>query len=138
MHDLHGGVWWADGMPRDRRAVLTGGTFFFTVVTYRRWPLFADPRVRRMLGRVIRLICFVSSELDELLGGGASREAAGDVPPFSPNLHRPGDCRAVGNDALPAAAARGAVDSLARPSLVAEPEQSFRNGAPFRFAGGCG
>ena len=46
MHDLRGGVWWADGVPRYRRAVVPGGTLFFTVVTYRHRPLCADPWAR--------------------------------------------------------------------------------------------
>ena len=32
--------------------------------------------------------------------GGALREAADDVPSFSPHLHRPGDCCAAGNELL--------------------------------------
>ena len=51
----------------------------------------------------VRTRCFVFSELDELSGGregGASTRAPDDVPSFLPNLHRPGDCRAAGNDAL--------------------------------------
>lgn len=51
MHDLRGGIWWADGM--DRRAGVPRGSFFFTVVSFRHHPLCADPWGRRMLGSVI-------------------------------------------------------------------------------------
>ncbi len=36
-------------MPEFRRAHQPGGTFFFTVVTYNRRPLFRDPTARRVL-----------------------------------------------------------------------------------------
>jgi putative transposase len=41
-------------MPNWRRAHVPGGTYFFTVVTDRRRPLFADPSSRQTLGDVIR------------------------------------------------------------------------------------
>lgn len=41
-------------MPQYRRAIVPGGTFFFTVVTGGRHPLFADERARWLLGNVIR------------------------------------------------------------------------------------
>lgn len=41
-------------MPNWRRAHVPGGSFFFTVVTDRRRPLFADDNARRLLGNVIR------------------------------------------------------------------------------------
>jgi putative transposase len=37
-----------------RRWYVPGGTYFFTVVTYRRHPLFADPAARALLGTVMR------------------------------------------------------------------------------------
>ncbi len=37
-----------------RRYFVAGGTFFFTVVTQRRAPLFADERARTLLGNVMR------------------------------------------------------------------------------------
>ena len=46
VHDVRGGVWYADDMPRYRRAVVPGGTFCFTVVTDRRRTLCADPWAR--------------------------------------------------------------------------------------------
>ncbi len=39
-----------------RRAWVPGGTFFFTVVTYRRRPLFADGIARDILGQAIRTV----------------------------------------------------------------------------------
>jgi putative transposase len=36
-------------MPDYRRAVLPGGTYFFTLVTYRRAPILCDPLARRLL-----------------------------------------------------------------------------------------
>ena len=41
-------------MPNYRRAFVPGGTFFFTVVTYRRRPIFAHPTARELLGKVFR------------------------------------------------------------------------------------
>jgi putative transposase len=41
-------------MPNYRRAHVPGGSFFFTVVTYDRVPLFADDRGRRVLGSLLR------------------------------------------------------------------------------------
>lgn len=41
-------------MPNWRRAWVPGGTFFFTVVTDRRTPLFAHPAARSLLGDVVR------------------------------------------------------------------------------------
>ncbi|MCB9954068.1 MAG: transposase [Planctomycetaceae bacterium] len=41
-------------MPNWRRAYVPGGTFFFTVVTERRQPLFANEVARRLLGDVFR------------------------------------------------------------------------------------
>ncbi len=40
-------------MPRYRRAWVPGGTFFFTLVTYRRQTLFAHAAARRLLGSVL-------------------------------------------------------------------------------------
>ena len=37
-----------------RRWYVPGGTFFFTVVTYRRHPLFTDPNAGALLGKVMR------------------------------------------------------------------------------------
>jgi putative transposase len=41
-------------MSEYRRWFVPGGTFFFTVVTERRTPIFADEHARRLLGRVLR------------------------------------------------------------------------------------
>ena len=41
-------------MPNYRRATIPGGTFFFTVVTFDRRPLFAEQRSQRLLGEVLR------------------------------------------------------------------------------------
>ncbi|MBX3437567.1 MAG: transposase [Planctomycetaceae bacterium] len=41
-------------MPHYRRARLHGGTFFFTVVTYLRRPIFGDAAARKMLGNSFR------------------------------------------------------------------------------------
>ena len=41
-------------MPDYRRWYQPGGTYFFTVVTYRRWPLFREPAARDLLGTVLR------------------------------------------------------------------------------------
>jgi len=41
-------------MPNWRRAFIPGGTFFFTVVTDERRPLFDSPVARNLLGNVIR------------------------------------------------------------------------------------
>ncbi len=41
-------------MPRFLRFIAPGGTFFFTVVTYQRRPVFALPTARRLLRRSIR------------------------------------------------------------------------------------
>src|SRR5262249_40528642 len=41
-------------MPNFRRAHVPGGSFFFTLVTDRRVPLFAEPRARLLLGSAIR------------------------------------------------------------------------------------
>lgn len=48
--DFRGGGWYPLAMPQYRRAKLHGGTFFFTVVTYRRRPVFANPMTRTLLG----------------------------------------------------------------------------------------
>lgn len=37
-----------------RRWYVPGGTYFFTLVTYLRHPLFADPAARKLLGHVMR------------------------------------------------------------------------------------
>src|SRR6266446_1923515 len=39
-----------------RRWYVPGGTYFFTVVTYARHPLFADRRARDLLGQVMRAV----------------------------------------------------------------------------------
>jgi putative transposase len=36
-------------MPEYRRSRVEGGTFFFTVVTYKRLPILTDPKARRLL-----------------------------------------------------------------------------------------
>lgn len=41
-------------MPEYRRWYVPGGTFFFTLVVYRRYPLFRSPVARRILGEVMR------------------------------------------------------------------------------------
>jgi putative transposase len=41
-------------MPQYRRAKLAGGTFFVTLVTYRRRPLFRDALARTLLGDSFR------------------------------------------------------------------------------------
>ena len=41
-------------MPNYRRWRIEGGTFFFTVVAYRRAPLFTDPRACCLLGEKLR------------------------------------------------------------------------------------
>jgi putative transposase len=41
-------------MPNYRRAYVPGGSFFFTLVTYERVPVFADDRGRRFLGDLLR------------------------------------------------------------------------------------
>ncbi len=41
-------------MPNWRRAHVPGGSFFFTVVTDRRAPIFGETSARRLLGSVIR------------------------------------------------------------------------------------
>ena len=43
-------------MPRYRRAKHSGGTFFFTVVTYRRRPLFDQEAARNVLREVVRRV----------------------------------------------------------------------------------
>lgn len=43
-----------NAMPNYRRAHIAGGTYFFTVVTYRRRRLFHDEANRQLLGDVIR------------------------------------------------------------------------------------
>jgi putative transposase len=43
-------------MPEYRRWYQPGGTFFFTVVTYERWPLFQNPSARSLLGSVMRSV----------------------------------------------------------------------------------
>jgi putative transposase len=40
-------------MPNFIRAILPGGTFFFTVVTFERRPMFRDPAARRILREVV-------------------------------------------------------------------------------------
>lgn len=41
-------------MPDYRRWYVPGGTYFFTVVTHRRYPFFKAPPARRLLGEVMR------------------------------------------------------------------------------------
>ena len=41
-------------MPNYRRAYAPGGTFFFTLVTYKRRPIFSDPVAIKLLGTVFR------------------------------------------------------------------------------------
>ena len=41
-------------MPNYRRAYVPGGSFFFTLVTHRRAPLFAEARGRTLLGSMFR------------------------------------------------------------------------------------
>jgi putative transposase len=41
-------------MPNFRRSFVPGGTYFFTVVTDRRAPIFDDPRARHLLGAAWR------------------------------------------------------------------------------------
>ena len=41
-------------MPDYRRWYVPGGTYFFTLVTYRRYPFFRDKAARRLLGEVMR------------------------------------------------------------------------------------
>ncbi len=41
-------------MPDYRRWYVAGGTYFFTLVTYRRAPLFGEETARRLLGEAIR------------------------------------------------------------------------------------
>lgn len=41
-------------MPNYRRAHVPGGTFFFTLVTHRRHPLFANPAAQKLLGCTLR------------------------------------------------------------------------------------
>jgi putative transposase len=43
-------------MPNYRRWYVSGGTVFFTVVTYHRQPLFAADDAARLLGRVLRRV----------------------------------------------------------------------------------
>jgi putative transposase len=46
-------------MPEYRRWYLPGDTYFFTVVTYDRQPLFRDPSARDLLGKVMRTVAEV-------------------------------------------------------------------------------
>ena len=41
-------------MPQYRRAIVPGGTFFFTIVTHQRKPIFSKDKATRMLGSIIR------------------------------------------------------------------------------------
>ena len=41
-------------MPNYRRAIVPGGTYFFTIVTYNRAKIFSDPAAVSILGDVIR------------------------------------------------------------------------------------
>lgn len=41
-------------MSKYRRMFVTGGTYFFTLVTHERQPLFVDPRAVKLLGQVLR------------------------------------------------------------------------------------
>jgi putative transposase len=43
-------------MPSYLRWFQPGGTFFFTVVTYERWPLFRDESARALLGSIMRSV----------------------------------------------------------------------------------
>jgi putative transposase len=43
-------------MPEYRRARLRGGTFFFTVVTYRRYPIFGEQAAIDLLNRCFKLV----------------------------------------------------------------------------------
>ena len=40
-------------MPNYRRAIVAGGTYFFTIVTYNRTKLFSDPAAVSILGDTI-------------------------------------------------------------------------------------
>lgn len=55
-HNSRGGVtWWAFLPMSDfRRYFVPGGTYFFTVVTANRCPLFRDSRARSLLGSITR------------------------------------------------------------------------------------
>ncbi len=44
------------GLPDFRRWYEPGATYFFTIVTYQRWPLLKDPEARRLLGSVMRQV----------------------------------------------------------------------------------
>src|SRR5688500_8191333 len=43
-------------MSHYRRWYIPGGTYFFTVVTYQRYPFFASAEARRMLGDAMRSV----------------------------------------------------------------------------------
>lgn len=47
-------------MPEYRRWYVPGGTFFFTLVTYRRYPFFRSNKARGLLGEVMRDVRTVS------------------------------------------------------------------------------
>ena len=69
----------------------------------------ANPDAKKKKRRAGLILVF--SRLDELSGGsegGASTQARGDVPSFWRDLHRPGDCRAAGNDVVHPTPARRA------------------------------
>ena len=40
-------------MPNYRRAIVAGGTYFFTIVTYNRTKIFSDPAAVSILGDTI-------------------------------------------------------------------------------------
>lgn len=42
-------------MPDYRRYFVPGGTFFFTLVTHQRQPLFNHPEARKLLGKILRI-----------------------------------------------------------------------------------
>src|SRR5690554_2016626 len=45
---------WRKAVSNYRRARAAGGTFFFTVVTYRRQPVLIEPRVRQALREAVK------------------------------------------------------------------------------------
>ena len=54
MPDFRRGAWYYIQMPNYRRAFVPGGTFFFSVVTYHRRPIFAVATARELLGNSFR------------------------------------------------------------------------------------
>src|SRR5438067_12946527 len=49
----HSGPYGVQAMPNYRRAFVPGGTYFFTVVTERRFPLWREPLARTMLRQAL-------------------------------------------------------------------------------------